>query len=386
MLLRARRQVIIAIWGVVQSRGAAELKTLAELLDIPVATSPKAKGVFPENHPLSLGVLGFAGNPVAKEYVVEKDVDILLAVGTSFNEKMTGGWDKRLQPAECLIQIDVDAREMEKNYCASIELVGDARTVLREIGYAANRQLGTDVDESMLRDVSPYQKLEEIKARHRAMERRPVHFNCYYHPQELVEDLQKSLPANTIYFAEMGNRMAWAIRHLRLDNPYSFYLSLGFSSMGYATTAPLGAKLAFPDRPIVSLVGDGAFLMNGFEVATAVNYNIPVIWVVLNNAMLGMVHHGRRLFKKPIPEDIPSEFRRSTLPRSLRAWEHAASRWTGQAALPTISLPISWCRVSRRFLMSTSITWLFRPFTAASPRSTCISISCSTTTKSLLFS
>ena len=310
LLLKARRPAIIAGWGVVQSRGAAELKALAELLDIPVATSPKAKGVFPENHRLSLGVLGFAGNPAAKEYIVERDVDILLTVGTSFNEMMSGGWDKRLQPSECLIQIDVDAKEMGKNYCSSNDLVGDARTVLREISYAVERQLRADVDENCLRGVSPFQELAEIKARHHALEKRPVRSNGYYHPQELVEDLQKGLPANTIYFADMGNTMAWAIRHLHLDNPYSFYLSLGFSSMGYATAAPVGAKLAFPDRPIVSLVGDGAFLMNGFEVATAVNYNIPVIWVILNNAMLGMVHHGRKMFKKPIPEGIPSGFRR----------------------------------------------------------------------------
>ncbi|MEW6428269.1 MAG: thiamine pyrophosphate-binding protein [Thermodesulfobacteriota bacterium] len=310
LLLQAKRPAIIAGWGVVQSRGAAELKALAELLSIPVATSPKAKGVFPESHPLSLGVLGFAGNPVAREYIVEKDVDILLAVGTSFNEMMTSGWDKRLQPTDCLIQIDVDAKEMGKNYCASIDLVGDAQAVLREIAFAVERLHECGADRERPQAATTRQDLAAIREHHRAAARRPVRSNGYYHPQELVEDLQRSLPCNTIYFADMGNTMAWAIRHLVLDKPYSFYLSLGFSSMGYATAAPVGAKLAFPDRPMVSLVGDGAFLMNGFEVATAVNYNIPIIWVVFNNAMLGMVHHGRKLFKKPVPEGIPSDFRR----------------------------------------------------------------------------
>jgi len=309
-LLQAKRPAIIAGWGVTQSRGAIELRALAELLDIPVATSPKGKGVFPENHPLALGVLGFAGDPVARDYIVENDVDVLLAVGTSFNEMMTGGWDRRLKPSHRLIQIDVDAEEIGKNYEVDIPLAGDARTVLQEITYEANRRMHGSLGEEVSCRVKAQADVSRLRQKHAAVARRPQRSNGYYHPQELVEDLQKSFPKDTIYFADMGTTMAWAIRHLVLENPYSFFLSLGFSSMGYAVAAPVGAKLAYPDRPIVSLVGDGSFLMNGFEVATAVNYKIPAIWVIFNNAMLGMVHHGRKLFAKPVPEGIPSGFKR----------------------------------------------------------------------------
>lgn len=310
ILLAAKRPAILAGWGVVLSRGAKELCILAEFLKIPVATSPKAKGVFPESHPLALGVLGFAGSPEAKEYLIEQDIDVLLAVGTSFNEMLTTGWDKRLMPGEHLIQIDVDIEEIGKNYPASIGLVGDARTVLTEITYALIREIGP----KPLPKRSCYSKdgkiLPENKKPQSLSSADFTTNSGLYHPQKLILDLQRSLPKDTIYFADIGTSMAWAIRYLVMDNPYSFYVSLGFGAMGYAVAAPIGAKLAFSDRPIVTLVGDGSFLMNGFEVATAVNYQVPVVWVIFNNAMLGMVYHGRRLFKAPIPEGIPSQYQR----------------------------------------------------------------------------
>lgn len=142
-LLNAKRPVIIAGWGAVLSRADAEIKELAEMMDIPVATSPKGKGVFSEIHPLSLGVLGFAGSPAAKEYITESGVDVMLAVGTSFNEWITSGWDTKLLPSEALIQIDIDADEIGKNYNVDVGIGGDARVVLRELIYEIRRQIGT---------------------------------------------------------------------------------------------------------------------------------------------------------------------------------------------------------------------------------------------------
>jgi acetolactate synthase-1/2/3 large subunit len=308
-LIAAKNPVIIAGWGVVLSRAAYELLELAQLLQIPVATSPKAKGVFPESHPLSLGVLGFAGNPMAKEFIIDSGkVDVLVAVGTSFSEMMTGGWDDRLLPKDHLIHIDIDPEKIGKNYCTSVALVGDARMNLKELSKAA-------VDERSSKNAhihinSVHKSLAELRAQHAVPEHDLTTQGNLYHPQKLVLDVQKSFAGNTIYFADIGTSMAWAIRHMTIDTPYSFFVSLGFGSMGYAVAAPVGAKVAMPDRPVVALVGDGSFLMNGFEVATAVNYNIPVVWVIFNNAMLGMVHHGRRLFKTPIPDGISPIFKR----------------------------------------------------------------------------
>jgi acetolactate synthase-1/2/3 large subunit len=305
LLLNAKRPVIIAGWGTVLSRADAEIKELAEIMNIPVATSPKAKGIFSECHPLSLGVLGFAGSPAAKEYITESDVDVMLAIGTSFNEWMTSGWDKRLLPKEAIIQSDIDADEIGKNYDVTTGIIGDARIVLRELIYEIKRQR----DKKSLFKSKRQREIKKLEEKFDLMDKRELSQKngIPYKPQRLMKDLMDSLPDDTIYFADNGNSMAWAIRYIDRAKPYSFYVGLGFASMGYAVAAPIGAKLAAPERPVVAIVGDGGFLMNGMEVATAVNYNIPVIWVIMNNSMLGMVYHGRKLAS--LPEGIPSRFK-----------------------------------------------------------------------------
>ena len=135
LLLNAKNPVIVAGWGTVLSRADVELRELAELMDIPVATSPKAKGILDESHPLSLGVLGFAGAAAAHEYIVKNDVDVMLGVGTSFNEWMTSGWDKRLLPTQALIQIDIDCDEIGKNFFVDVGIPGDSKHVMRELIY-----------------------------------------------------------------------------------------------------------------------------------------------------------------------------------------------------------------------------------------------------------
>lgn len=307
-LVAAKRPVVIAGWGVVLSRAAKELLEFAQLLQVPVATSPKAKGVFPESHPLSLGVLGFAGSPAAKEYIIDNEVDVVLGVGTSFSEMMTSGWDDRIHPTEHLIHIDIDPEKIGRNYHVSVGLVGDARMNLTKLCKAIVEERTQQYPS--VHGNSVMEGLAVLRRKHQAV---PEDFSSrenLYHPQKLVLDIQRAFPADTVYFADIGNSMAWAIRHMTIDRPYCFYVSLGFGSMGYAVAAPVGAKLAMPERPVVAMVGDGSFLMNGFEVATAVDNDIPVIWVVFNNAMLGMVHHGRRLFKTPIPDGLSPRFKR----------------------------------------------------------------------------
>lgn len=300
LLLEAKRPVIIAGWGTVLSQADQDLLELSELIDIPVATSPKAKGIMNETHPLALGVLGFAGSPIASEYILKRDVDVMLAVGTSFNEFVTSGWDHRLRPMQSLIQIDIDCNEIGKNYFVDVGIAGDAKVVLHELIHELLRmnKLKRSAGDSRRHEVA------EIKI-HLKPKKEKTEWDIYK-PQEMIKDLENSLPDDAIYFADNGNSMAWAIHHLTITKPYSFYVGLGFASMGYATAASVGAKLAAGKRPVVALVGDGAFLMNGMEVATAVNYRIPVIWVVMNNSMLGMVYHGRKLAS--IPEGIPSRF------------------------------------------------------------------------------
>jgi len=301
LLLAAKRPVIFAGWGTVLSRADEEILELAEELDIPVATSPKAKGIFSESNPLSLGVFGFAGTPVAWEYIINRDVDVMLAVGTSFNEWVTSGWDTRLMPIKSLIHIDIDCNEIGKNYHVDVGIAGDIKNVLHELVHEissmhrSRRKLGNK------RSLEVKDIREKLAVRNVKMKSTP------YHPQRLILDLANALPKDTVYFADNGNSMAWAIRYLTITQPYSFYVGLGFASMGFAAAASVGGKLAAGNRPVVALVGDGSFLMNGVEVATAVNYNIPVIWVVMNNSMFGMVYHGRKL--AGLPEGIESTFK-----------------------------------------------------------------------------
>lgn len=300
ILLKAKRPVIVAGWGTALSRADVELKELAELMDMPVATSPKAKGIMSESHPLSLGVLGFAGSAVATEYIIKRDVDVMLAVGTSFNEFVTLGWDKRLLPMKSLIHIDIDCNEIGKNYYVNVGIAGDAKSVLRELIYELRRHRP-----EKKAGIGRHNEVQTIKKKLKVKPKKSD--KIPYSPQRLIMDLSAALPKETLYFVDNGNSMAWAIHYLHVTLPYSFFVGLGFASMGFAAAAAIGGKLAAPEKPVVALVGDGSFLMNGMEVATAVNYNIPVIWVVMNNSMLGMVYHGRKL--AGIPEGIQSTFK-----------------------------------------------------------------------------
>ncbi len=301
ILLKAKRPVILAGWGVALSRADAELMELAEMMDIPVATSPKGKGVMSELHPLSLGVLGFAGSPVAQEYIIKEDVDVMLAVGTSFNEWMTTGWDKRLLPTKSMIQIDIDYDEIGKNYYVDVGISGDAKTVLGELIYELRRQCSENRPAGGSRPKGVKSLTDKFTENNKSMDSMPCK------PQRVIMDLVASLPKDVLYFVDNGSSMAWAIRYIPITVPYSFFVGLGFASMGFAVAASIGGKLAAGEKPVVALVGDGSFLMNGMEIATAVNYNIPVIWVVMNNSMLGMVYHARKL--AAIPEGIISTFK-----------------------------------------------------------------------------
>ena len=215
LLVAAKKPVIIAGWGVILSRAANELLELAQILQVPVATSPKAKGVFPESHPLSLGVLGFAGNPLAQEYIFDTEVDVMLGVGTSFSEMMTGGWDERLRPAEHLIHIDINPEKIGKNYCTSVGLVGDARMNLKELSKAIIEERSQQY--ARIRGNGVADRIADLRKKQPPEQTDFSTSGSLYHPRQLVHDVQRSFPADTIYFADIGTSMAWAIRHMTID-------------------------------------------------------------------------------------------------------------------------------------------------------------------------
>ncbi len=292
-LMHARKPAILAGNGVNLSGAHEELRSLSERLNIPVATSPKAKGAFPEDHIFSLGGIGFGASIRAEKYLLSGDLDVLLAVGTSLGEAVTCGWNSKLAPSRALIQIDIDPGEIGKNYPTTHGILGDARAALRELTYQVER------DTRWLKKIEPAAAkwLEGFTtpaprfADPEKMESDAVPLK----PQRVMTELRDTLPSDAIVFVEIGTAMLWAVQYFPAYEPGTFHLNLGMASMGHAVAGCIGGKLARPDKPVVAIVGDGAFAMNGMEIHTAVELGIPVIWVVLNNGGLGMVSHGERL-------------------------------------------------------------------------------------------
>lgn len=334
LLIEAERPCVLVGYGVVLSNAEEELLKLATLLQIPVATTPKAKGIFPENHPLSLGVLGFAGHALADAYLLSGRADVLLVIGSSLGEFATHAWDKRLQPTVALIQIDIDALEMGKNYSTDVGIIGDAKATLHElVAEIATRFKG------VMGDDNPLQQLREevpryVDAHLMTSEEVPMK------PQRVVKEMQDVLPEDTLIFVDSGNCMSWMGHYFEVRRPGTYFQGMGFASMGHGFAASIGGKVAAPNRPVVAIGGDGAFAMNGMEIHTAVDHDIPVIWIVLNNGGHGMVYHGDRIlmnrrlassaFKVPI--DIAG-LARSLGARAFRVDSPAAFREALQEAL-----------------------------------------------------
>ncbi len=289
-LVNAKKPAMLVGSGVIASDATSEVLELAEMLNIPVATTPKAKGAFPEDHDLSLGVLGFSGSPVAEKYLMG-DVDVLLVVGASLNQLTTFSWDPKLEPSDSLIHVNIDPSEIDKNYVADIGLVGDCQAVINEISFRVLRELQKH-DPKEERPIEDIIKFKDsvgmvVNGAKTFSESVPIK------PQALMREIQESLPDDAIVFVDTGNHICWAIHYMRFKKP-NFISAFGMLTMGYATAAAIGGKLAAPDRPVVAIVGDGCFQMNGMEVATAVNYDIPVVWIVQNNSKLGLVHDLQR--------------------------------------------------------------------------------------------
>lgn len=292
-LSKAERPAMLLGNGTLSSNATDEAKTIAEMLNIPVITTPKAKSAFPSDHPLSLGSFGMGSSLLAEEYL-SGGVDVLLTAGTQFAEWATQAWDKRLLPTKALLQIDIDPYEIGKNYPVTVGLVGDAKAILTEMYYELKRQIKNVPDFKATVSPEHFRTFKE-NAKTYLDEEKMNSDAIPIKPQRLMKDLRESLPKDAIVFPDAGNSFTWTTHYFPVYLPNTFIMGSGFSSMGYATAAVVGGKFAAPDKPFVAIVGDGAFLMNGMEVATAVNYNLPVTWVILNDGQFGMVYHGQKM-------------------------------------------------------------------------------------------
>lgn len=305
-LCQARRPSILAGTGVSLSGANRELAQLAHLLGAAVATTPRAKGCFPEDDPRFVGILGLGGHPRASRYLFEHS-DLILAVGTSLGQLSTNNFDRRFNDRP-LIHADINPEEIGKNFPVEIGLVGDAQVVLKELAKAL-MDLPEGCESAAQKEyLAAFLRREErVVDPHLLREdRTPIL------PQRAIVELRKALPRDAIVFWDSGAHNLWGVHYFDSYLPRTFAYSPNFGAMGYGVSACIGAKLACPDQVVVAVCGDGGFLMNGTEVSTAVNHSIPVIWMVMNNQCLGMVQQGDRV---ALGRDTGTEIRRVDLVR-----------------------------------------------------------------------
>jgi acetolactate synthase I/II/III large subunit len=280
MLLSAERPVIVAGHGVELSRAEGALIALARALSIPVATTPLGKGVIDGREPLSLGATGRNGTYMAN--AATRNADVILAVGTRFDDRATSGWLTGYTysiPPTRLIHVDIDATEIGRNYPAEIGVIGDARVVMEQLLGAVDEQgLHAVTRDRWLETISGWRsRWEEKVSGQRESDAVPIR------PERLVADLRKALPDDAIVLSDVGGHHNWLVSEYLAYHPAALLQSWGFASMGFGVGGVLGAKLAAPDRPAVAVCGDAGFLMLPSVVATAVEYDIPAVWVVWNN-------------------------------------------------------------------------------------------------------
>ena len=287
----AKRGLLFVGSGVRRGAGPQKLIELAERAQWPVVTTPKAKGVFPEDHPLSLGVFGMGGHISAYDHL-EKGVDVVVAVGTSLNELSTDGWSALLRPSEALIHVDVDERQFGRAYPCTLGIVASAEQFLGETAaqmpQAQERQFG-----GVRRHVLQLGTGAGL----------PMH--------HALGEIQKALPADTIFTVDSGEHFVFATHYLKTTAPDGYVVMTGLGSMGQSLPAAVGAQLAHPNRVVATIVGDGCFAMNAFEIATAVNAKLPLLIFVINDGRLGMVEvgaksvYGRTADYPTGPMDVP---------------------------------------------------------------------------------
>ncbi len=287
-IARAKKPVIYAGGGVLASGASKEVRELAEAAQIPVTNTLMGLGGFPGTHPLFLGMLGMHGTYWANMAI--HNSDLIIAIGSRFDDRVTGR-AADFAPSAKIIQLDIDPTSVHKVIKADVPIVGDAKTILSDLiqqvkasgnGVAGKRQ--------------PWMKqIEDWKKEH------PLSYDQgdkIIKPQYVIDKIYELTQGDAIISTDVGQHQMWAAQYYKFDKPRTFLSSGGLGTMGFGFPAAIGAQAAFPDRQVVCIAGDGGIVMNIQEMATAVQYGLPVITVVINNKYLGMVRQWQQLFYK----------------------------------------------------------------------------------------
>jgi acetolactate synthase-1/2/3 large subunit len=286
LLREARRPLCYVGHGVALSEAETELTALAHRLRIPVIYSPNAFGTLDMTDPLAAGFIGRNGVFAANE--AGRTCDVLLAVGVRFDDRSSSSWIPGYSfniPPTRLIHVDIDVQEIGRNYPVHLGIVGDARTVLRQMLAVLDAAPGAaPAREAWLEDVAKWgRQWDEFVAGERARAAEPIH------PLRVVEALRRVMPDDGIVLPDSGVHHNWIVQFWKARRPRTVLNTWGFSAMGFGVAGVLGAKLAAPDRPCVAVCGDGGFMMRPDVLCTAVEHDIPAVWLIWNNFAYGAI-------------------------------------------------------------------------------------------------
>ena len=282
----AERPVLYIGGGVISSGAAAQILQLAEARRLPVATTFMGLGAFPETHELSMGMLGMHGT-VTANYAVH-ECDLLIAIGARFDDRVTGKL-KAFAPHAKIIHADVDPAEIGKNVAPLVPIVGDARSVATGL-----------VKELEATEWSPERSAAWLARIAERKEEYPLHYedpaDGSLAPQYVIEEIDRVTDHDAVVCTDVGQHQMWATQYYTFTFPRQWISSGGLGTMGFGLPAAIGAKIGRPEATVINICGDGGFQMTMQELATAVNYNVPVVSCILNNGYLGMVRQWQDLF------------------------------------------------------------------------------------------
>jgi acetolactate synthase-1/2/3 large subunit len=267
--IRQKKSVIALIgFGAVRSDAGPELQAFLERFQIPFATTLDGKGIIAENHPLALGVFADSGHAAAGKAFVA--ADLVIAVGNSFAQHATFNFHPELLTGKTLIHINISAQEINKVYRADYGVVADAKPAVAVLTAELLRLVDFVAPASVFKDQHITAALLNLESNH-------------VHPGQLAQSLSKMLPDNAIVLADAGAHLAWLGYFLQLSRGQHYHKPGSFGPMAWAVNGALGTKMAFPDRPVIVGCGDGCYLLSGFELMTAVKYDLPVIWIIFRD-------------------------------------------------------------------------------------------------------
>jgi len=289
MLLTAKKPVLYVGGGATLTDAHAELLELAETLQAPVTTTLMGMASFPSRHPLSLGMLGMHGTYYANMAVTNSDV--LVALGARFDDRVTGKIST-FAPHAKIIHVDVDPTSIKKNVRVDLPIVGDLRDILQKM----NKMLAELKDEVAQENEALKPWLQEVAAWRKDHPMSYKQSKTEIKPQFVIEKLRELSNDDAIVTTEVGQHQMWTAQFFDFTQPRTFLSSGGLGTMGYGLPAALGAQVAFPERQVIDISGDGSFQMNSQELATLVQYRLPVKIAILNNNFLGMVRQWQQLF------------------------------------------------------------------------------------------